>query len=115
MKELYSLFKDRQARSGRGKRVGILVYSDNASVRRSGQNSVRVPARSDRAIDKHAAPLRLKPLDNLFEQNRVVQFIILNSHCLYAQSCKAGRVIVGKRLAVDSRLELIKLPNFEVL
>jgi hypothetical protein len=67
MKELNSMFKDRQAFTRSGERIGILIYSDNASVRRSRQNGIRVPARSDRAIDKRAAALRPKPLDNLFE------------------------------------------------
>jgi len=80
MKELNSIFKDRQPVSGSGKRFEILVYPNHTSVGRSGQNGVSVPARSDSAIDKRAASLRLKPLDDLFEQNRFVQFIVLNSH-----------------------------------
>lgn len=115
MKELNSIFKDRQPVSGSGKRFEILVYPNHTSVGRSGKNSVSVTARSDSAIDKRAASVRLKPLDDLFEQDRLVQFIVLQSHCLYAQSRKAGRVIISERLAVDSRLEFIKLPNFEVL
>jgi len=61
------MFKDRKPRAGRGKGVGILVYPNNPSVGRSRQNGVRVPARSDSAIDKRAASLRPKPLDDLFE------------------------------------------------
>lgn len=61
------MFKDRQPRAGRCESVEVLVYPNNASVGRSGQNSVSVPAGSGRAIDKCAASLRLKPLDDLFE------------------------------------------------
>jgi hypothetical protein len=61
------MFKDREPRAGRGKRIGILVYPNDARVTRGCQNSVSVSPRSHGAIDKRAASLRLKPLDNLFE------------------------------------------------
>jgi hypothetical protein len=67
MKELNSIFKDRQTSARRSERIEILVYPNNASVGRSRKHRERMSAGSDSAIDKHAPSLRLKPLDDLFE------------------------------------------------
>ena len=95
-------------------------------------------AQTKRAIDKHSALLRSKPIEDLCEQNRLVRLARLFGRLIHrsaievrffktqptpltcvlaldSQRGETGCIVVGVGIALDTSLELVHLPHLKVL